>query len=89
MWQLVPGQSLRHRGWNDEFVVYNDLSGDTHLLGADAMGLLRLLKAGPRHEQALHDVLFRPDAGADPDAERACLGELLHMLRVIALIGQC
>lgn len=88
MWQLVPGQSLRHRGWNDEFVVYNELSGDTHLLGADAMHLLRVLQAGPQPEQALHDAIFPPDADADPDAERDDLRAMLQMLRGIALIEE-
>lgn len=85
MWQLVPGQSLRHRGWDDEFVVYNDLSGDTHLLGADAMDLLRLLKAGPRQEQGLHDVLFPPTAEAASEALR----DLLLQLGAIFLIEEC
>lgn len=45
-WRLVPGQLLRARQWGDEFVVYNDLSGDTHLVDAGAMDLLRQLQAG-------------------------------------------
>lgn len=88
MWHLIPGQALRHRGWNDEFVVYNDLSGDTHLLGADAMQLLLLLKAGPKHEQALQSAIFPPDADADPDAERDAVRSLLHTLGAIALIEE-
>lgn len=87
MWQLVPGQSLRHRGWEDEFVVYNDLSGDTHLLGADAMDLLRLLKGAPRQEQDLHDALFL-SAGAASDDDRA-LRDLLLQLSAIFLIEDC
>ena len=52
-WRLVPGQLLRARQWDDEFVVYNDLSGDTHLLDAAAMDILLRIASGPG----------RPDAG--------------------------
>lgn len=57
MWRLTPGQSLAHRGWDEEYVVYNDLSGDTHLFGADAMQLLLHLRAGPADEEALARAL--------------------------------
>lgn len=87
MWQLVPCQSLRHRGWEDEFVVYNDLSGDTHLLGADAMDLLRLLKGAPRQEQDLHDALFLRSAEAASD--NRALRDLLLQLSAIFLIEEC
>lgn len=46
-WRLVPGQLLRARQWDDEVVVYNDLSGDTHLIDAAAMAILRALQAAP------------------------------------------
>ena len=44
-WRLVPGQLLRARQWDSEFVVYNDLSGDTHLIDAAAMDFLLCLQA--------------------------------------------
>lgn len=46
-WRLVPGQALLHHGAGDEHLVFNDLSGDTHLLDAQAMQVLRALQAGP------------------------------------------
>ena len=33
MWLLSPGQKLTRHGWEGEYLLYNDLSGDTHLLG--------------------------------------------------------
>lgn len=45
-WRLVPGQALLHRGWDGAFVLYNDLSGATHLLSEDAMALLLALRDG-------------------------------------------
>jgi hypothetical protein len=44
-WRLVPGQLLRARQWGGEFVVYNDLSGDTHLIDLAAMDFLLRLQA--------------------------------------------
>jgi PqqD family protein of HPr-rel-A system len=44
-WRLMPGQLLRARQWDGEFVVYNDLSGDTHLLDSAAMDFLLQLQA--------------------------------------------
>lgn len=47
MWCIAPGQTLRFRQFDDEFVLYNDLSGDTHLLGDSAMHILSDLQRGP------------------------------------------
>jgi PqqD family protein of HPr-rel-A system len=80
MWRLTPSQSLAHRGWDDEFVVYNDLSGDTHLLGADAMQVLLCLRDGPLAEPAIAQRL-----GAGPD-EHEALAVLLAELGALALI---
>ncbi|TWI63001.1 PqqD family protein of HPr-rel-A system [Pseudoduganella lurida] len=45
-WRLVSGQTLLHRGWDEACVLFNDLSGDTHLLTAEAMVLLLALRDG-------------------------------------------
>ena len=86
MWQLASGQTLRTRRYGDEFVLYNDLSGDTHLLGDSAMQLLHLLQAAPQDESALLAVL----AGAldcPPDAElEAELHTVLGQLAYLCLI---
>lgn len=57
MWRITPGQALRFRQFDDEFVVYNDLSGDTHLLGDSAMHLLSVLQHGPAPRADLHGSL--------------------------------
>lgn len=46
-WRLRTGQSLRTLAGDDESVVYNDRSGETHLLSAAAVGLLEHLREGP------------------------------------------
>ncbi|MES2900235.1 MAG: HPr-rel-A system PqqD family peptide chaperone [Pseudomonadota bacterium] len=47
MWRLTPGQMLQSRQFGDEVVLFNNLSGATHLLGLGALHLLGLLKRGP------------------------------------------
>lgn len=74
-WRLAPGQTLRHRAWQGEYVLYNDISGDTHLLDADAAALLLALQHGPARQS---DLLG--------DADAAGGAELLDQLRELALI---
>jgi PqqD family protein of HPr-rel-A system len=75
MWRIAPGQALRFRQFDDEFVLYNDLSGDTHLLGDSAMHILSDLQRGPADASALtaslaaalecpHDIAFDDEAAA-------------------------
>jgi PqqD family protein of HPr-rel-A system len=47
VWRLTPGQTLLRHGWDGEYVLYNDLSGDTHLLNATACAVLQQLQDGP------------------------------------------
>ncbi|WP_036171771.1 HPr-rel-A system PqqD family peptide chaperone [Massilia sp. 9096] len=70
-WSLRPGQTLQHRQWDGEYVLYNDLSGDTHLLDDAAVVLLQALRGGPATHAALTAVLeneFEADQGADGEA---------------------
>jgi PqqD family protein of HPr-rel-A system len=72
MYRLAPGQQLRRRDWDDEVVLYNDLSGDTHLLSGDAIALLLALQDAPRAAAALADLF----GSADCEAVQAMLDEL-------------
>ena len=85
-WRIAPGQQLAYRGWDDEFVVYNDLSGDTHLLDGDAFALIDALRASP----ATVDALVTACAGEVPpdqlpdvtDTIAALLAKLQHLYLV-------
>lgn len=88
LWRLRPGQSLEYRLWDDECVLYNDLSGDTHLLGDGAIELLLALKTGPASFTDLAGVL-RASFDID-DAELAAetqglLDHLKHLYLVDTL----
>ncbi|MEM7223929.1 MAG: HPr-rel-A system PqqD family peptide chaperone [Pseudomonadota bacterium] len=47
LWKSVDPSKLEWRVWSDEHVVYDDGSGDTHLLDDEAAGVLRRLCQGP------------------------------------------
>ena len=78
------------RSWHDQTVVYNDRSGDTHLLGEPATLLLTMLQAGRGSSATLGAALssrFELAPGAELDAD---LAELLEQLRHFGLIeGPC
>lgn len=80
MWKLIEGQTLTHRGWDDEYVVYNDLSGDTHLLGGDAMQVLLHLRMAPSDDEMLA-AAFQVGPG-----EREALAVMLAELCTLSLV---
>lgn len=83
MWRLMPGLALRYRTWDNEtYVVYNNLSGDTHLTDAAAIEVLELLRHSPAAAQSLVSALQLDDT---PDS-LAQLDGLLAELRGQALI---
>ena len=90
MWRVIPGQSLYYRQWDgdDEAVLFNDLSGATHLLGPAALCVLELLRAAPADDAALAASLraaFEVDEQELPDQ----LDELLGHLVRLELIEPC
>jgi len=53
----MSDQALRFRCWDDEFIVYNSLSGDTHLLGSTAAQILLKLQQAPSYATCLSESL--------------------------------
>ncbi len=76
MWSIATGQLLAARCWDDEFVLYNNLSGDTHLIDPDSMAVLDFLRAGPATMEAL---LAFFSTGVEPD-DLAALPETMTAL---------
>ncbi len=46
-WRLPDGVGLTWKSWGDEAVVFNALSGQTHLLDAFSAALLGEIETGP------------------------------------------
>lgn len=87
-WRVVPGQSLVYRCWDDEAVLYNDLSGATHLLGSAALCVLEALRPGPAPTAVLASRLREEfDIGGETlDEELAALLAELARLSLIESI---
>jgi PqqD family protein of HPr-rel-A system len=68
IWRLAPGQRLQYRCWDGECVIYNDLSGDTHVLGEFAIALLEELQAAAQPAAQLA-ALFDLDLDLDLDLD--------------------
>ncbi len=56
-WQVIPDQVVNCCLWDDEFVFYNKLSGDTHLLGSTATRILMELRQSPLNVLSLIEAL--------------------------------
>jgi PqqD family protein of HPr-rel-A system len=87
VWRLAAGQRLISRSWDDECVLYNDLSGATHLLGAAALHLLQRLRAGDADVDTLVASLqaeFDTAPGTDLQADVAAMLDALHGHYLIA-----
>ena len=87
IWRLAPGQRLQYRCWDGECVLYNDLSGDTHLLDEFALAVLEQLQAAPQPATQLAAV-FDLDDMADPQADDgfAMLAAMLDDLAALHLV---
>lgn len=83
-WHILPGQGLQYRQWDQEAVLFNDLSGDTHLLDADALALLLAVRDGAADLAALRAAL----GAEDDDEANAALASMLEQLAAISLIEQ-
>jgi PqqD family protein of HPr-rel-A system len=85
-WSLISDQALHFRSWDDEFVVYNSLSGDTHLLGSVAAQILLKLQQAPSNSATLAESLA-PLLHADRDDDVvAQIEHILADLDTLALI---
>ena len=93
LWQIAPGQQLASWGWNDEFVLYNNLSGDTHLLDADSVEVLAQLQYAPATIDALvaqlSDGIDPDDATALPDTLATLLAQLKKLYLVESSATPC
>lgn len=85
MWRVVPGQLLAFREWEGEAVLYNDLSGNTHLLDGGAVEVLLALRAEPLDAATLAARLAdRFDAGGD--ALATAIEDMLNDLAGLDLV---
>jgi PqqD family protein of HPr-rel-A system len=67
-WQLAEGCRLHWKAWDDEFVVFDEGSGDTHLLDPLAAEVLKVLEESPgKVSELARRVVARLDLAPDTD----------------------
>jgi PqqD family protein of HPr-rel-A system len=87
-WQLISNQAVKLHSWDNESVVYNTLSGDTHLLGQAAAQILTQLRQAPADAASLTEALSRVWQ-VDPTEDLALqIDEILADLRTLAFIEE-
>jgi PqqD family protein of HPr-rel-A system len=85
MWQVVPGQSLAVKEWDGIAVLYNDLSGNTHLLDGAAVEVLQALRSAPATAATLAKALT-DRIECDADELTTLIDELLAGLAALDLV---
>lgn len=101
-WRVSKGQCLRRREWDGEAVLFNDLSGATHLLSPVALWLIERLEAAPDElaglaaaldaelaAEAAGDGAAHAEGDSSIEADRERLAELLDDLHALDLIEPC
>jgi PqqD family protein of HPr-rel-A system len=83
-WQLAEGCRLHWKAWDDEFVIFDEGSGDTHLLDPLAAEVLKLLEQSPGDVADLaRRTVARLDLAPDPDLA----ARVLELVRRFAAAG--
>jgi PqqD family protein of HPr-rel-A system len=88
-WQLRAGQQLRMVAGNDESVIYNDYSGETHLLSAIAVSMLRHLKKTQANFPSISTFLASEWEFESDEELRQTAHALLAELDGLSLIETC
>lgn len=88
-WKLRAGQQLRAVEGDGESVIYNDCSGETHLLSAIAVDLLQQLEKGPATLSCISTFLQNAWEFESGDELRQTVQRLLTDLDESSLIEAC
>ena len=86
-WRSVPVDAIAWREWNGEFVVRNERSGSTHVLGPLAGGVLRVFleaEAALSGAEIAARLKDPPSTASDP-ALHAAVEEVLSEFRRLGL----
>jgi len=85
-WELAEGSRLHWISWDDEYVIFDEGSGDTHLLDLMTAEVLRALEQSPGAESALIErVAVRLDIDPDAALERR-IREAIQKFREAGLV---
>jgi PqqD family protein of HPr-rel-A system len=88
LWRVTRGCELRWRRWDDEHLVYNCGSGDTHLLDSISAEILKKIGAGPASPAELVVWLSGRTAPDSFPEVSAYIADLLRQLHSLGLIEE-
>lgn len=86
LWRITQGCELCWRSWNEEFVVYNSGSGDTHLLDLLSAEILKKIEEAPVSSKALEEWVAGEVAADSIPEISGYVSKLLLQLHSLALI---
>jgi PqqD family protein of HPr-rel-A system len=84
-WRCVPLDALAWREWDGEWVVRNERTGSTHLLGQLAAEILKLLSATPAGLNSAELTARLPDSPASAQEDTTAVEEVLLEFRRLGL----
>ncbi len=85
-WRAIADSALHFRAWGNEIIVYNGLSGDTHLLGLTAAQVLSTLQTNALDIHSIMDKLAaRWQTGPDEHMHQE-VADILAQLSDLSLI---
>lgn len=83
----MAGQTLERREWDGEAVLFNDLTGATHLLSSTALWVLERLQTAPADGAALAQALQEAlQAAAEPESDSGDGADAVDPAEVDALL---
>lgn len=85
MWRTNPSSSLRWRTWDDEWVVYDTGSGQTHLLDSFSAAVLGLIDSMSAPESELLATVSEHLSAAERASAPEALALVLRRLQDIGL----
>lgn len=85
-WQVISDQAVNCCSWGNEWVFYNKLSGDTHLLGSTAVQILLELRKSPLKAQLLTEALA-PRLQVKKVTHEEFLFQIEHLLGELNTLG--
>jgi PqqD family protein of HPr-rel-A system len=89
-WQIISSdRALYFHSWDNEYVVYNSLSGDTHLLNLTASHVLLKLQQSPTDAITLAKLVPPTDESESLAKHELQIEHLLAELNALNLIEKC
>lgn len=87
-WQLIRAEALRVREWDDAGVVYDAVSGNTHLIDALGLELVDLLRQQPWDlDELVAELRDTLPEDLDADAVPRLLSAKLEQLARLDLVA--